>query len=69
MNLEQIMRIARNARSNADRDWQHQTERERKNMAARYFVADLSNLIAKEKGFVAEENFLKAIGFEHLLDG
>lgn len=68
MDFEKILRLAQNARADAEKHYAHCNPKDRRSAAARYFVADLSNEIARDYGFVAEETFLRALGFEHLME-
>lgn len=63
-----MLRLAQNARNEGHADASENTNTYKRNQAARYFVADLSNEIARQHGAVAEEAFLRAIGFEYLLE-
>lgn len=63
-----MLRLAQNAKNEGHADASENTAPSKRNQAARYFVADLGNEIARQHGAVAEEAFLRAIGFEYLLE-
>ena len=63
-----MLRLAQNAKNEGHADASETTALSKHNQAARYFVADLGNEIARQHGAVAEEAFLRAIGFEYLLE-
>ena len=63
-----MLRLAQNAKNEGHADASENTAPSKRNQAARYFVSNLGNEIARQHGAVAEEAFLRAIGFEYLLE-
>lgn len=66
--LSLLLRLAQNAKTEGHADATENTDPAKRNQTARYFIADLANEIARQHGAVAEEAFLRAIGFDYLLE-
>lgn len=63
-----MLRLAKNAKNEGHADASENTNPAKRNQAARYFIADLGIEIERQHGAVAKEAFLRAIGFEYLLE-